>query len=227
MTVIAAYKHDNGEIWFAADSRAAGQNDAINCSIPKIGAFDGFTFGYAGSYRFGQILLYAFRPPKHPVNVATDDYMFTLWIEALREYLDTYGMASTTNGVESIGGDGDCLIAYRNEFYMLQTDLSLLKPTNPFCACGSGSAYAISVLWALHGLMRDPEDMVKLAVTCAIEHVPTCGGTILTLKHDPESTPRPKRKAPNVRKAVPSKTAQAPSPGDLDKGTDLPTQPQE
>lgn len=189
MTVIAVLKHPTEGIWLGSDSRAAGKDDAMPCATPKLGSFDGFSFGYCGSFRFGQVLLHAFRPPKHPKNVDTDDYMFTLWLESLREYMSEYGIVKSENGIES-ADDADCIIVYRDEVYLLQSDLSLLKPIEPYAAIGSGASYAIGALFALAGTEMPAQTRVEVAVECACLHCPQCGFPFRTLKHDPDSTPR-------------------------------------
>jgi ATP-dependent protease HslVU (ClpYQ) peptidase subunit len=204
MTIVVAYKAPSGEIWLAADSRVSGGNDALSCRTPKICSFDGFSVGYTGSCRFGQVLLYAFRPPKHPKNIDTDEYMFTLWGESLKEYLEQYGVMATTESVDTIGGNGDAIIVYRDQLYVLQDDFSFLKPEEHFVAGGSGTSYALGVMSALShpslaSLDLSPEFIVEQAVACAIGYCPTCGGNILKFKHDPQSNsrkiPRKPRKA--------------------------------
>lgn len=216
MTVIAVLKHPTDGIWLASDGRAGGANDAIPCATPKLGNFEGFSFGYCGSYRFGQMLLYAFRPPKHPKNIDTDDYMFCTWLEALREYMAEYGIVRTTDGVEHTDG-ADCIIVYRDQIYILQEDFSLLRSEEPYAAVGAGAAYAVGAMNALSLDSLGKVEMggafiVDTAVRVAINHCPGCGLPIHLMKHDPDSAPRRK---PRVKKS----TSQVELKLEVDRGT--------
>ena len=185
MTVIAAY-NDGNAIYMASDSLASDPNDSIVVVDPKVFTFNGFTFGYAGSFRFGQILNHTFLPPPH--NPALDDstYMFSVFLEALRDTLDSYGLLLNANGVEGIGEAGSALVAYRNNIYYVEPDLSILKVASPYASIGSGCAYAIGAMYALEGTLP-PEEIVTKAVEVAIKHVPNCGGNINIIQHDPDS----------------------------------------
>ena len=216
MTVIAAYKTPENDIYIAGDALAADPNDTIFTADPKVFGFNGFTFGYAGSFRFGQILNHCFLPPAH--NPALDDstYMFSVWLEALRETLDSYGLLKSENGVETIGEDGSALVAYRSNIYYVEQDLSVLKVATPYASIGSGCGYAIGAMYALQGLLLF-DAIVEKAIEVAGLHVPNCGGKTTVVKHDPstelvwvEARQKRKPRAPKVVEAHPTTTPLTP-----------------
>jgi ATP-dependent protease HslVU (ClpYQ) peptidase subunit len=208
MTCIVAFRDKTtGDIWFASESRASSPEHAITCATPKVGNFEGFTIGYAGSYRLGQMVLHSFTPPKHAPNIDVDDYMFTIWVESLKAHMEEYGIIKTENGVEGTD-EAEIIIAYRGNIYCLLPDFALLKPLENFLVIGSGAPYATGVVWALENSSKHaPEEIVYLAVECAIQHSPGCGAPIYVFKHDPNSKAKPAKRKPREKKAALSQTA--------------------
>jgi len=193
MTIIAAYRGPDG-VYMAGDSMAADANDTIYVCDPKVFAFSGFTIGYAGSFRLGQILNHCFNPPPHNPILDDSTYMFSVWLENLRETLDSYGLLKTENGVDGVGEDGSALVAYRDNLYHIQEDLSILKVSQPFSAIGVGMSYAIGAMHALHGTPgMSSEDILSKAMSAAVNHCPRCGGTITMIKHEPSAEVRWRR----------------------------------
>ena len=63
MTCIVAIKHDN-EIWMGGDSAAFRDDERTNRADEKVFKNGDFLLGYSGSFRVGQLIRYAFNPPK-------------------------------------------------------------------------------------------------------------------------------------------------------------------
>jgi ATP-dependent protease HslVU (ClpYQ) peptidase subunit len=184
MTIIAAYKGPDG-IYLGGDSMAADANDVVYLTSPKVFRLPGFTVGFAGSFRFGQILEHCFDPPEHPYNMDDFTYMFAGWTEKLRETLANYGLLKSENGVDSIGEDGAALLIYNEGIYQIQEDLSILKISSNYASIGVGMNYALGVMHALDGSGLTGEEIVKRALDIAIYHCPRCGGDTTILKHEP------------------------------------------
>ena len=199
MTIIAVFKGPDG-IFIGGDSMAADPDDTVYIADAKVFEFNGFTIGYAGSFRFGQVLQNTFHPPPHNPKLDDTTYMFSIWLETLRETLDSYGMLKTENGIDTIGEDGSALVVYRDNIYYIQEDLSVLRSGTPFAAIGVGMSYAIGALSALQDQGLPGELTLQKALDAAIKFSPRCGGQTTIIKHDP--TTEVKYRKPRETKTV-------------------------
>lgn len=201
MTIVAAYKGPDG-IYLGGDSLASDSSDSIYTSEPKVFSFKGFCIGYAGSFRFGQILGHCFLPPEHDPSLDDSTYMFVVWIEALRDTLSNFGHLKCEDGVDSIASEGAAIVVYRDSIYYVQEDLSLLKSASPYAAIGSGMSYALGAMNALEDSKLPGEDILRKSIEIAIKFSPRCGGDITILKHDPSSEAPPKKPRGRPKKNI-------------------------
>lgn len=178
MTIVAAVKTKDG-IWLGADCQGTDATEKIILKNPKVFQKGGFTFAFSGSYRFGQVLQYVFQPPERMVAEPAETYLLTRWMDALRQCLNDAGLLKVENSLQD-APDCFALVAYEDFIFMIQEDLSVLFPADPFVASGSGSAYAIGALNAAPVLGRKA---LERAIRAAIKSNPGCGGEPLIVRH--------------------------------------------
>ncbi len=146
MTVIAALVQDN-IIYMGGDSASVGNYDINVMSTPKVFINGPFLIGFAGSWRFGQLLQYNFQPPR-PSWIGDNDpmrFMVTKVVPALRECFKDGGLAQTVEGQEF---GGRCLIGYAGHLYYFESDYHVNEPLDGFIAVGIGAQIAHGAMFA-------------------------------------------------------------------------------
>lgn len=163
MTCIVAIEH-NGEVWMGADS-SASKNDDIICTLnDKIFINDEFIIGYSGSFRIGQIIQYAFTPPKQNIFKQSDmQFMVVDFVDALRNIFREKGVL--INDHEGDAHDSELLVGYHGKIYTIERDFHVEKPLKNYAACGSGMTYALGAMFA----MNDEDFCVKKKIEKALE----------------------------------------------------------
>ena len=144
MTCIAAIAHE-GRVYMAADSAGVAGLDLVVRKDPKIYRVGEFMFGFTSSFRMGQLLGYKFSPPQHHSEWATETYMATAFVDALRETLKAGGYARTNNGEEAAG---DFLVGYRGRLFRICCDYQVAENMESFDAVGCGAHLAIGAMHA-------------------------------------------------------------------------------
>lgn len=121
-----------------------------------------FIFGFCGSFRLGQLLRYAFTPPKRNRR-DVHRYMVTTFIDAVRETLKRGGLAKKEHDVEDI--DGSFLVGYRGRLFIIDGDYQVGEAVDGFAAIGCGGAIAQGALFVTDG--ADPKRRVRRALEAA------------------------------------------------------------
>ncbi len=183
MTLIIGYKNKDG-IWVGGEAKASDGDEAFYVAEPKVFAKGPFTYGFAGSFRFGQILQYCFDAPSHPGNMDDYTYLVSRWLRVLQGVLADNGGVKITEGIANTG-DGSCIMVYRDSIYVLQEDFAILKLADPYVALGAGSTCAMGALWALQKMSLPGEKLVDLALEAGAMYTPSCGGKKTIIKHQP------------------------------------------
>src|SRR5471030_3332722 len=102
MTCVIALKAD-GIVYMGADSLGSNLYTKRARIDPKIYRVGDFMFGFTTSFRMGQLLGHAFKAPDRDPRVATEKFMSTVFIDAVRECLKTGGFAKKENETEEGG----------------------------------------------------------------------------------------------------------------------------
>lgn len=161
MTCIAGVKHE-GKVYIGADSSGVAGYDLTVMADEKVFRNGPFLMGFTTSFRMGQLLRFAFNPPKqHP---DTDDYRFmvTEFIDECRRCLKTGGWAQKTNEQEEAG---TFLVGYKGELYIVEGDYQVGRPAAYFAAVGCGAPIAHGALHATEGMA--PERRIRTALEAA------------------------------------------------------------
>jgi hypothetical protein len=107
-----------------------------------------FVIGFTTSFRFGQILRYAFLPP----DIDTWDvrkYMATDFVNAARRAFQDGGhLQHTSKGDEECG---TCLIGVRGQLFAMHDDFQICVPADGFLAVGCGDQAALGSLYSSVG----------------------------------------------------------------------------
>jgi len=176
MTCIVAFVDDQGGIHFGSDSLGTDGHFSKVISDPKIFQAGEFLFGYAGSFRLGQILEHIFIPPERLENQTTKQYLCTQFIDSLKTSLKICGSLGTDddNG-DTDSFEGDFLVGYRGEIFIVQGDFAVLQVRDNHLAIGSGEETATAVLLATKELDLEPLERLQLALDTTDQLIDSVG----------------------------------------------------
>lgn len=144
MTCIVALR-DAGVIYMGCDSAGVGGwYSKANRMDPKIYRVGSMLIGFTTSFRMGQLLGHSLTPPHHHPDVATEKYMATTFVNAVRECLKAGGWAEKEKEQER---GGDFLVAYKTRIFHVQSDYQVAEREEPFDAVGCGFDLALGSLY--------------------------------------------------------------------------------
>ncbi|SFM09289.1 hypothetical protein [Pelosinus propionicus] len=162
MTCVAAVVYDN-VVYMGADSAGVAGTDLTVRADQKVFTNGEFLIGFTSSFRMGQLLRYAFTPPKYYADEKDlYAYMVTDFINAVRTCLKNGGYAQIDKG-EEIGGI--FLVGVRGRLFQVESDYQVGESAYPYSAVGCGEAYALGALSVTHTI--DPEKRIQLALSTA------------------------------------------------------------
>jgi len=136
MTCIVGMEY-NDRVFMAGDIQGTNWNNKVVHTTPKVFSRRGVVFGYAGSYRFGQVLEHNLQDPVVPA----DDGEIYRWL--ITVLMPDIRLVLKDNGHDK---GGNCLIAVRGQLWELQEDFSVLRSVKGYSAVGSGYEYALGAL---------------------------------------------------------------------------------
>ncbi len=156
---------DNGIVYLGGDS--AGVNVENNVSLTvradrKVFRNGPFIMGFTSSFRMGQLLEHAFKPPARKKGEDIYRYMVTRWVDAVRECLRAGGVAEITNETET---GGTFLVGYEGRLFQIQDDYQVAEVADPFDACGCGGLVAAGSLYSSIG--SNPVERIATALAAA------------------------------------------------------------
>lgn len=145
MTCIAGVV-DGDQVFIGGDSAGLCGYELTVRADQKVFRNGPFLFGFCGSFRMGQLLRYAFVPPKHPRRQDVYRYMVTTFVDAVRDCLKKGGLARKEHEVEEI--EGSFLVGYRGRIFSIDTDYQVGESLDGFAALGVGADAARGALFA-------------------------------------------------------------------------------
>lgn len=131
----------------------------------KIFRLGPFLFGYAGSFRMGQLLRWSIAIPVQDSRVSDGHYMCTTFIDAVRKCLKDGGFAKCTDGEET---GGTFLVGYKGALYAVEEDYQVGSTLDNYSAVGIGYMTALGSLYTSKG--QSPRQRIRTALL-ASEHV--------------------------------------------------------
>lgn len=182
MTCIAGLVHE-GQVYLGADSAGISGYDLTVRSDTKLFQNGPFVGGFTSSFRMGQLLAHAWKPPK-----ASDDntmrYLVGPVVNSLRKLFKAGGYKG-----ESGEDGGEFLLGYQGGLYVISNDFQVGVSADPYAAVGCGGPVACGSLYATARLDLGPQERVRLALEAAEHHSAGVRGPFIyqTLEttHDP------------------------------------------
>lgn len=166
MTCIVGVVH-KGKVWLGGDS-AGVDGDSLS-SVPrvdkKIFRNGPFIMGFTTSFRMGQLLTYAFDPPRPHGDEDLMRFMVTDFVDAVRHCLMKGGFAERKDEVET---GGTFLVGYDGRLFNIAGDYQVGENSHGFDACGCGEELALGSLFTTKS-QSDPKARLKTALMAAGE----------------------------------------------------------
>lgn len=134
----------------------------LTIATPKVFQCGEMLFGFAGHFRFGQIVQHAFVPPKFKGgDIAA--YMSRDMMDALREAAHESGFLKSIDGRERAGLG---IVGFRGRLFIIQDEFEVLEPEDSIASIGCGYPYAIGAMRALSLASPDVSiaDRMRLAL---------------------------------------------------------------
>ncbi len=180
MTCIIGYQEENS-CYMGVDSCSSDEDAEWISKISKIFVKDGLLFSFAGSFRMGQILRYRLKVP-HTYNYSSkEEYMNTVFIDAVRICFEEGGFAHLVDGEETIGS---FLVALGGEIFHVQEDLHVAQFVDGIYADGVGVDIARGFLMAEQQAGRSGLESMKSALETVGKTTSGVCGPYIVYKQD-------------------------------------------
>lgn len=179
MTCVVALRTENNKVILGADCYASDSECGVKRIEPKVFKKGRVAFGYSGSFRFGQIVRYAFEPPK--IRKKESDlmsYMVTKFVPDLRKTLEQNSFPMMEEEMLS----WRLIVAIDDEIFYIEPDWQVGHDFEEYTAIGSGARYAFGSLYSTKYLIEDPYDRVYTALGAAENYSPTVSGPFYLLE---------------------------------------------
>lgn len=147
MTCIAGIAQ-GGRVWLGCDGITVEGDARWIGAAPKVFRRGEFIFGFAGSYRIGDVLHHVLEIPKQPDNENDERWLHVTFVPHVRATFAEAGFLQNKNEVESLPECG-ILFGYRGVLHWLERDFHIGSPADGIGACGSGGDYARAAMYAL------------------------------------------------------------------------------
>ena len=188
MTCIAGLEHD-GIVTIGSDSQGSSGNKKNEYDHSKLfeieieGFKDKLIGGFTTSFRMGQLLTYNVPPIDAPTDSQTvHSWLITTVVPMIRDVFSDHDFEQDDNGKAK---GGMFLLGYQDKLFVVQSDYSVLRPSNGYIAVGSGRQVAHGCLYAdTFDEMDDGQQKVVRSIEAASNHTTSVGGTIHTIQTD-------------------------------------------
>jgi hypothetical protein len=154
-----------GVVHMGGDSACVGGLSLWSRSDAKVFSNGGFLFGFTSSFRMGQLLRYALRPPKRHADEDVMKFMVTELVPAVRQCLKDGGFASRDSERES---GGTFLVGYAGRLFRVCDDYQVGECADGYDACGCGEEFARGAMFATKG--KPPAERITTALEAAAAH---------------------------------------------------------
>lgn len=179
MTAIVGLAHD-GAVHIGADSGASDGWRSNVRSDAKVFRTGPYLIGFTTSFRMGQLLHHAFKPPAPTGNL--ERFMATTFVDAVRDCLKDGGWAETSHDRES---GGQFLVGVAGgRLFEVCGDYSVGEEAAGYNAVGSGYLVALGSLYTTGETRMAPRRRVQVALEAAERFIGDVRGphTVLTLR---------------------------------------------
>jgi len=165
MTCIAGIAH-MGKVYIGGDSAGVSGMDIIARADQKVFTNGEFIFGFTTSFRMGQLIRYAFEPPKRHPDQDLMEYMVIDFVNSLRYVLTEGAMASNNDGVETAG---TFLVGHQGRLFTIDADYQVGESLMGYDSVGCGSQIALGSLFSTDKMKKTmkPTDRIEMALQAA------------------------------------------------------------
>ena len=171
MTCIVAIAQ-NGTVYMGSDHAASDDKTGwiLSRKEPKVFKVGQYGIAFTDSFRMGQILQYAWTPPKYTptkTNSGLDKFMRTKFIDSVKQ-------AFKDNGYGSIGSSSDedtggiFIVGLEGRIFTIDEDFHVGENIVNYMAEGSGGQIALGALYATKN-QKNPKLRLKAALEAASE----------------------------------------------------------
>lgn len=166
MTVIAGLV-DDGAVLIGGDSAGIGGYQLTVRRDSKVFINGPYVFGFTSSFRMGQLLRWALKPPPPGDPAELERFMTTAWIDSVRECLQAGGYAWSNGGQES---GGTFLVGVAGRLFEVDADYQVGEPLDGYAAVGCGADIALGALHATRSAAMGADERVMAALRAAERH---------------------------------------------------------
>lgn len=152
---------DDGAVYIGGDSAGVSNSWLKLGAEPKVFTNGAYVMGFTSSFRMGQLLRHALKPPPPPER-GLQRFMVTTFVDAVRRCLKDGGLAKRENEVESAG---TFLVGVAGTLFEITDFYTVVEEIEPYASVGSGSVIALGAMYATEGLL--PRDRIRLALSAA------------------------------------------------------------
>lgn len=157
MTCVVGLITDTG-IMFGADSLVTTESGSkLTLIDKKVFLKNNILFGFCGDLRFGQLVKHRFNPPSPGRNKDIELFIHTKFLPDLQKFFIDSGY----NKIES--GSFDIMVGIHKSIFVISDDFSVVETPNRYQAIGSGSDYALGVMYATKSIFN-PTQRITLAL---------------------------------------------------------------
>ncbi len=148
----------NKKIYIGGDSAGVSGYSIQIRADEKVFRTGPFIMGFTTSFRMGQLLRYAFKPPE---QTETDDmeFMVKTFIPAVKTAFKDGGFMKSKDGCDA---GGSFIVGYKQALYEIDDDFQVGKLADDISAVGCGSEIALGAMYALEHLY--PHERIKRAL---------------------------------------------------------------
>ena len=179
MTCIVATRSRKGVI-IGGDSLGSDGYGSTVRQDPKVGRVGEYLFGFCGSFRVGQVLLFDFDPPEPSRKTAPEIYRFLVaeFIPKLRETMLGAGVLKIEDKIEEFDGAAFIIGIHSHMFYV-EEDLQVGWPNTPYFSVGSGEDYAMGAMYNAYKQKKRGEDLLMAGLNAAEQFSVGVGGPFI------------------------------------------------
>lgn len=163
MTAIVAVA-ENGKVYMGGDSAGSNSHMIQTRIDEKVFIKGKFIFGGCGSFRMLQILKWSFKPPRHKAGMSDEEYMMTVFLNAVKKAFAIEGYGKILPGVDN-SHRSEFLVGYKGKIYCIQGDYQVAISEDNFYAIGSGDDTCYGSLFSTK--KKPVETRLKLALAAA------------------------------------------------------------
>jgi ATP-dependent protease HslVU (ClpYQ) peptidase subunit len=160
MTCIVGLEH-KGAVWIGGDSAAVSGDDIVSHSEPKVFFNGPFLIGFSTSFRIGDLLRYALKPPVPKKGQHVLAFLATTFVDKVRNLFREKGVLGT-NGEDQTEDGATFLIGFRGSLYVVEEDFQVYQPLRGYHAIGAGDNPALGSLYSSDS--REPQTRVLEAL---------------------------------------------------------------